>query len=428
MMNNFSLSKQFYRYDNVKQESIGFYLGFLVWPFGILLAAFKYWRRPWAKNVFWLFCVFFGSTFIISELGGADSDRYARLFIQYAHSDMSLSELWNSFYMLGSDYIDIASPLITYIVSRFTDNPNVLFTVFGFIFGFFYSRNIWSIMQRVEWKIPFIAAIYLFTFAIINPIWNINGFRMWTAAQIFLYGCLGYFFDGNNRRLAFAFVAIFFHFSFILPLIILIGYVFVKNRLTPYYVVFLITFFMKEIDLTIMQAYVDYLPGILRAKVTNYTNPEYAESISLMQQSLNWYVTFSNTVLTYVVLITVSTVYFFYKKQLEDNKELMRLLCYSLLLYSFANVFSFIPSMGRFHTVANTFMFAFMAIFLANQYKNNAIQLIQFVCIPLIGLFAIVNLRSGMDYFGFLTVIGNPFSVALVTDSQPLIDIIKRLL
>ena len=48
---------------------------FLVWPFGSLAFTAYHLRSSWAKNIVWLFVIFFGLTFVISN-PKIDANRY----------------------------------------------------------------------------------------------------------------------------------------------------------------------------------------------------------------------------------------------------------------------------------------------------------------------------------------------------------------
>lgn len=411
-----------------RNEGINYYIGFLFWPFGVMLGAMRHWRRSWSKNVFWLFCIFFGYTFIIAGEGGADSDRYARTFLQMSHSDLTLSELWSSFYSESSHYVDIASPLITYLVSRFTDNPNMLFAVFGLIFGYFYSRNIWLVLDHVKGNMSIVLILFILTFSLCNSIWNINGFRMYAAAQIFLYGGLRYLLKGNFKSLLWAGVSVVFHFSFLFPLVSLFVFILLKDKLNIYLIFFLMTSLIKEVDLQSVRSFLSFLPGIFQTRISGYTNIEYAEAVRLELQSFNWYVLFSIEATQWVVYILTLFIYFACRQYLNTEKKLMTLFCYSLLLYGFANIVSLIPSGGRFITVANTFMFAFFIIFISTFPKIKGLILVKLLSIPLLLLFCIVTIRTGMDYYSITTLIGNPISAAFYKDTVPFINGIKGLI
>jgi len=394
-----------------------------------MLASLTYWRQPFSRNVFWLFCVFFGLTFIIAEGEmTADSEYYARLLTQYANSSISLSDLWRSFYSESSNYVDIVQPLITYLISRMTANPTVLFTVFGTIFGFFYTSNIWYLLGKLEGKISVVLFVYILTFALLNPIWNINGFRMWAAAQIFLYGALPYFFEGKIKKLLWSAFAILVHFSFVYPVAVLMLYHFLKNKIDIYFGFFIITSFIKELDLDFVRESLSFLPGFLQARVAGYTNLEYAEFRADRMELHNWYIVYSRLVMRWVVYGIAIFVYLFFKRNLMTRKDLMSLFCFTVLLYGFANIFSLVPSGERVLTVATIFMFSFSIVLLSAFSENKGISVIRTLLLPFLILFCIVKIREGMDFYGLVTVIGNPLFGVFYADSVPLIEEIKGLL
>ncbi len=418
-----------YQINDKRNEAL-YYIGFFVWPFMTLLASLRHWEKPWSKNILWIFCIFFGFTFIIAQGpdAAADSSRHAELLAQYANADMSAKDLFKSMYSESSSYVDIVQPLITFLVSRVTKNPTILFTIFGFIFGYFYSRNIWYVLGQIKGKITTIVLLFILTFVLINPIWNINGFRMWTAAQIFLYGTLPYLLEGNKKKLFWSAASVFFHFSFLYPIVVLFLFLVIKNRITICLGFFIITSFIKEIDLQAVGSALSFLPGVFQQRISGYTNLEYAESIRNVQQSLNWYLPLSLKAIEWLTYVITLYIYFFCKQFLKDRPELMTLLCYSLLLYGFSNIFSLVPSGGRFITVANTFMVAFFIIFFSSYPKIKGMTLIKLISIPALLLFCIVAIRTGMDFYGIMTVFGNPLYAALNPDSVPLITGIKRIL
>jgi hypothetical protein len=407
---------------------VEYYLTFFIWPLGIMLTSFSNWRKPWAKNIFWIFCIFFGYTFIIANEGGADSDRYARLFLEYARSKYSFVELVKSFYSESSSYVDVASPIISYLVSRFTNNPSILFAVFGLIFGYFHSRNIWILLERIKGNYSFIIVLYLITFMLLNPIWNINGFRMWTAAQIFLYGTLQFFINKRKEGLAWAFVSILFHFSFLFPIGILGAYIFLKNRINLYFSLFIITSFIKEIDLNWARSMLLYLPEIFHTKIINYTNVEYAEVVNSIRESLNWHIAFADTAIQIAVYLTMIYVFVFAKDALKRKSYLEDIFCYILLFYAGANIFSFIPSGYRYISVVNIFVFSFLIILLSLYPNLKGFSVVRLLSVPLLLFYCIIMIRMGMDFYSMMTLIGNPIVAVFQDADTPIIEIIKRVL
>ena len=129
----------------------------LILPFAGLVYSLAHWRESWAKNAFWLACVYLGAVFIFLPAGttlggGADGGEYVLRLIDM-HNDDSIS-FWGIISKFQQDqrYMDLYQPLMTLLVSRFTDNGHVLFTLYAFVFGFFYSRNVWYILDKIPYR------------------------------------------------------------------------------------------------------------------------------------------------------------------------------------------------------------------------------------------------------------------------------------
>jgi hypothetical protein len=410
-----------------RREGLIYCFSFMIWPFGVMVDAVNNWKKPYSRDVFWLFCIFFGFTFVIAEEGGADSDRYAKLFIEYAHSDMSLSLLWHSLYSSGSDSVDIASPLITYLVSRLTDNPRYLFTVFGLIYGYFYSRNIWYVLGKIKGNFTIVVLVYILAFALLIPLWSINGFRMWTAAQIFLYGAFPFLMEGDKKRLIWALISVFFHFSFSYPLVILFLYILFGNKMNIYFSFFIITSFLNELNLDFVRSSLSFLPDVFQSRITGYTNTDYIQYTKESNQELNWYVAYAVKGIKWASYIIVLFTFLRCKKVLFERRDLTRLFSFTLLFFGFANIFSLLPSGGRFVIVAELFLFAFFIFLITTWPGIKWSYQIQVLCIPFLMLYFIYQIRLGMDFFSLMTICGNPLLAAVSPDPFPLINGIRSL-
>lgn len=426
---NQSFPSESFSLNGSKRESLAYFVSFLLWPFGIMIAALKNWDKAWSKNIFWLFCIFFGFTFIIAKDGNDDASRHAATFVYYAHSNLSLKELWSSFYTESSNYIDVIQPLIVYLLSRITDNTSILFAVFGLIYGYFYSRNIWYILSKLDGKVTYIVLLFIVTYAFFWPIWNIGNFRMVLAVQIFIYGTMPYLLDGNIKKLIWTLTSVLVHFSLILPVGVLVTFILLKNRLYIYFVFFVITAFINEIDLQWLQTFLlKFLPDIFDSKITGYANPDTAEDLRIFYQSYNWYVLSSRFVLKGVIYAFVLYIFFFGRKKMLEFPYLTSLFCFSLLLYGFANILNNMPSGHRYVTITNSFMFACFILFINMHPKMRGLSLLKTLSIPLLLFVCVIELWSGMLFYGFMTLIGNPFVVVFDTNYTPLSAVIKQLI
>ncbi|TFH23085.1 MAG: hypothetical protein E4H10_12700 [Bacteroidia bacterium] len=118
---------------------------------------------------------------------------------------------------------------------------------------------------------------------------------------------------------------------------------------------------------------------------------------------------------------------YFGREVLKERSDLRTLLSFSLLFYGFVNIVSLIPSGDRFVVVADTFLIPYFMIFLVALPRIGESVLIRVISFPLLMLFCVVQLRLGMDFFGIMTLIGNPVTAAFYSDPVPLITQLKAL-
>ena len=407
-----------------KKNKVFVFILFLISPLLSLAIALKNYRSSWAKNVVWLFVTFYGYTLVISN-EGMDANSYRDKFLHMAQAEVTLDGFIDILYDGESTYLDIVQPLLSFIVSRFTYDHRILFLTFAAVFGYFYSRNIWYLIEKAGPKLKKEAIPILITFAFIVGFWQINGFRMWTAAHIFFCGAISYIYEKQKRGLFLCFLSVFVHFSFVLPILIILFYSVARNRPHLYFWAFIATFFLREINLSAVGAILEtVVPDALQGKVAGYTNEDYA-SKSGNRENWSWHARYYGKALRWVVIIFVSTIYFKGLKYLKTHESLYSLYCFSLLFLAIGSVVAMVPSGGRFVTIAT--LFAVASIFLYIQYAPRDEFTKRFIplSIPALILYCVVALRLGFNTIGIMTVFGNPV-VALFWDVEiALIEFIK---
>ncbi len=413
-----------------KAKALPVTLLFLVWPFALLLTSLKNFNAPGAKKGFILFCAYFGFVFVISkDLGGADSARYAQMLRDLHQQTPSFENLWASLYSYETNLLDIYQPLVTWIIAIFTDNAHFLFAFYAFVFGWFYANNIWIILKQIQSKITYLTLLLVLVFALINPIWNINGVRMWTAAQVFIYGVLTYFIGNEKKKgLFWAGASIFVHFSFLFPLTLLVIYKLLPKKVNIYFIFYVFTLLVSEISLYTVQGYLRLLPEIFQPRVESYTNIEYAKGLEKSAAYTNWYVGFSGIALKIAINALLIVIMLYSRKFIAKNKQIYEFVGFILFFGSWANIAAVVPSGGRFLLVFNMLSMGFIVLYLIKYRVNLPIKAIRLLSIPLLVFYCIFTIRVGFDYMGISTFIGNPFSALLIEDTKPIIDFVKSFL
>jgi hypothetical protein len=406
-------------------------LVFFIWPFAILIHRLKNIKDPESKTVFWLFCVFYGFTFIVAQdvKGAADSARYA-FYLEFVYSNnISLAEIFGDLYNTKSVDVkyDIYQYLVTWFVSIFTDNAKVLFTFFSAIFGYFYVQNLWIVFSKLNKTKGLIIGVFITYFILILPIWQVNGVRMWTAAHVYLYGILLYFMCNKSKLgLFWVLVSSLFHFSFIVPSLIFILFKFYKPNLKLLMVLFVISFIVNEIDISFVKNNSIVESSIFDEKVSTYTNEDYTEKVkeSSETKSLNFKV--FKFLTSFFSLFWVTMLYL--KRKVIVNilgSNLLIFLKFLLLFGIFSQLGSLIPSGGRFLIVFHFMLFGLLLIVISHSIFSGKSHWFLKFSIPFFIYFILFIFRIGMEFFGPFLIFGNPITSIFYTYETPFISFIK---
>ena len=313
------------RLSNKVLNNWGVYILFIIWPFAILIYAIINYRKHWARNIFWLYTIYFGFTFVISS-PDIDASDYADDLKIMAGVRVGTDYLIESYLAPDSGILDIAQKLITFLVSRFTDDYRFLFAAFGLFMGYFLSRIIWYLIDRNNDKIDIYTGLLLICYSLIVGIWDINGVRWNVAAVIFVYGALTYLIGGKKNGLWIAAITVFVHWSFIIALAVLLGYAMIKNRTIIYFILFVVSFTIAELDIELFRdLFYNYAPSLILESRSGYLNEAYIQVRGESVSNLNWYIMGSYIALKWYIFASVVFMFFFNLKNIQ---------AYSCLLYT----------------------------------------------------------------------------------------------
>lgn len=410
-------------------------LAFL-WPFAGLVSALRNWRQPWAMNVFWVACAYMGAIQIYHPKGtilgeGSDAGRYVLELQEMHRSVNSFEEVSRYFY--DGDTNDVFCSALQYVVSRFTENGHVFFFVLAVIYGFFYSRNIWYILnrisdQRIRWLWVMVAAFFL-----ICPIWNINGVRMWTALHVFVYGAMPYLLEGRKKPLVWSAASILIHHSFIFPIALLTLFFAIGRRIysysrivTVFFAFYIVTLTVKSLDLGALNAALQvYLPNFYSDRIDGYVNEDtlIRKLEDLAQNS--WHVAFFNNLHYWINQIQVVFTYLIFKRNGCKLSGLLPLFCFSLVIYGFSNVLASVPSGGRYITISQMFMVATFLLTYKYWVLDKRLLRLRPIIMSLFAFSLIFEIRKGFDSFGIDLLFGNFITAIFVEVRTPMIEVIK---
>jgi hypothetical protein len=422
---------------NKLQGSDSHWFLFFLFPFFSGLTALRNYKAPWAKNVVWAFVVFYGYTFAISaENNDVDFVRYADELKDLYGKSLSFPDMIDIFRESGE--ADVLKTIISILVSRFSKSPQILSATYGFIFGFFFTRTLWYIIDRLNGKLKGLTIIFLLSFFLVNPFWNINGFRFNTAILVFVYGALPFLFENKKSSLIISFLSVLVHFSFLFPLAILLVYVFARNRKNLYFGFFIISTFISNINITEFNTTLEkYVPEAFVERSEKYRDADRVEEFregeagSVVESETgaiiakNWYAVYFMKILYWSLSVLLIGLYVFGKRALAGSGWLLNGYCFSLLFFGFANLMQSIPSGERYLMVAALFVLATIIFYVQNQAHEQYITKLALALLPAFLLFIIVSLRTALYSVSLTTILGNPV-IAIFSDyGLSLNDIIK---
>ena len=403
------------------------FLIFLVSPVISLYIALKNYRANYAKNVVWLFAAFFGYTFIIDPDSDFDILRYKQEFDNYYIFGGSYYAFFAEIFSGETSNADILVPFIGFTVFNNFGNYTVYLVVLGLIYGYFYSRNIWYIIERVNGNLITNTILYITVFSFLFPIWRgLNGPRFSIGAHIYFFGMCKYILENKKYGLLIASLSVLSHFSIAIAVVITWIYVAFGNKMHIYFILYAITLFIKEINISGFSDLAENLPTVFSKRLNDYGNEDYAKSVIEAAETINWYAQYSVIMLRWTASGIVLLMYFNARDYFKENKLQADFYSFILLFLSFANIMSLVASGDRFLTFAYLFVFAIYAWFTNNFITSKTIFFAfnKFAQYALM-LFFIVEIRIGFDFMGFITILGNPIVASIFENDKALITLFK---
>lgn len=413
----------------------------IVFPFGGLIYALNHWRESWAKNIFWLVCIYFGAVFVYLPQGtilgaGADGGRYVLDMLHMRQTSTTLQDIFAR-YLKDPETMDLYFPIVALLVSRFTESGHVLFAVFAVVFGFFYSRNIWYILEKLPNKKLGNLFILVTLYFLVCPITHINGVRMWTALHVFVYALMPYLLERDRSKMWLIVLCPFIHFSYLYVSIFAVVYFLfpykLKTKSTVFMTMSLVLFvgsmFVNSLSLDAVSGMLkEYSPESYEGRISAYANQDYADSISAVAALDNWYVAGSGNILYWSYNLLLIALLPCIKRNFNNNDPIRHLYVFTLLLGVIANISALIPSGGRFQILSQMFKVPLILLVAMNIPKGDNFR--KYVNVALVFLLIpfVVELRKLLSFYSITAIFGNFVTVFFWENNVALITLIKRII
>jgi len=393
---------------------------FILWPFMAFITALSNYRQKEAKKVVYFFLIYYGLTFVNTN-EFVDAFRYGLRL--KANATLSFSEFFNVVGGLYSDTtVDIIEPLVSFVVSRFTDNSSVYFAIWTAIFGFFYLKSIDLLYNRHQISPGWNTLIIMLFFIFILPITSISGVRMPTATWIFFYGACHVILYRDYRYLILTLSSALVHWSFITANVILIVYVIAGNRNFIYLPLAILSTIIPQLLAPAFRAISLRLGGVIQSRYEGYSSEGYIIGMQESHENASWFLQISDN-LVYYYLIAAIAVIQLRNRVLSSDREERNLFSFLLLFFAFVNFGKAIPTFGgRFQIVF--YLFATLYLFLyALKIPGEKVNILTLIGIFPMFLFAAIKFRLGSESINawiFTPLFGSPVVAPLLSISEML--------
>ena len=377
---------------------------FLISPaLSMLVALTRIVESKNSRNILWAFCCFYGFAFYLDLNSGVDAIRYREMLVDMHRSGISFSTLRSSFYEEGQLTYDLYQPIVTFLVSRVTDNFQILYGIFGFVFGYFYSRVIGFFIDQLIFRPKPLEYLLLFSVAFTQNIGSsLNGVRMYTALFVFLFGALYYWQTSRKIYLAIAVSSVFVHFSYALPIALLIFLPSIQRLSLLVYLFFVGSFVFTTIQLEFLQSAVQSLPLGIDWRVRGYLQGMDPD------RELPFVVRIDVWLLRLFRIVAVTHLFLIWNRR-ELRKMIPLIFCMTLV--GIINLLGEVGSISRFLAVCDILLIGQILIHVNENYDRPESRMAGGAVACLTLLHSLLGIRFFLGYSSMNLLIGNLLTI-----------------
>lgn len=383
---------------------------FLVSPFLSAIYSVRRMNTHSSFIVFYLFAVFFGMAFTIDSGKTNDSQLdgsfYRQVFEDYHKTSYSsFKDGFKEYLSFNSAHKDYYFDILSFYLTRITDNYHWMFMISAMIFAFFALKcfRIFTNENKFDFSIASLILVYLF---FVNSIFNINGLRFWTAAWIGVYCIFNIIKDKKWQYSLLLLLLPFIHVSFWLFIILFFSIILLKKFEKIWIILFIISFFVGNLSIELLQSYSNYAPPFIERVILSYTDKSMISSIS---QGTGFF--WVERLMGLLVRVFINLMVFLFIKNREiikANYSTKNLYLFLIQYMTFVNFSLAVPSLGaRFQLIA----FPIIAYIWLVNFKDVKYQRFLYLT-PIIFWF---NIRTELIYYfkilDFTFYFTNPFSL-----------------
>lgn len=382
---------------------------FVIWPFGMFIYALKNYFSKNNQLIILAFSFLYGYSVFFDS--GGDILRYKETY-----EDVT-SFKWNDYFYLltnawspdkNTNYVlnaatnkpDVFALSLSFIISRFTDNPRWFWAFLSLIYTFLVLNFINTIRKETHWinnsftqRIFFVGLVFVVPFYV-----GVTGVRFWPALFIFTTYATLFSYQRKLKYLILAASSILFHYSFFVPFLLLILSFFIPRKQGIYKLLIIISVFIfisNSISSSlgiIKNLSSNFEETSIEEASSSYTDEENLNERVLNTQKTNWYVRLkTESILYFLLIIGILDVLGVFRFN-ENN--------FSKKMYPLMFIFLILTLLTKDLGSISRFRYVFYLLILSRYTILAGIQplklkLISYIFLPILVLYIIVSFRAG---------------------------------
>lgn len=362
---------------------------FLINPLFSLIYSLKSLEKRSSLFFVFLFCVFFGMAFTVSNVrlpGSPDGVSYRLMFEEYSYVGMSDYVLRaQEYFTFDSDIKDLYAETIAFIISRFTSNYHVFFMVIALIFAYFQLKSLAFLTRNRNYVGNTVCLLLVFLFTFIQ-IKNINGLRFWTAYWMACYAIMNIFLKERKLFFILLFVLPFVHGSYVVLWSLILLFLLTKKYNRVWNVLLVLSFFVGNFSLSIVRDTEIYLPSFLSQFVDQYASDSAVAAKDAAGSGFyildEIFPVFVNVYLYIMLYLIIRS------RDLIKDRRVQNIYSFTIILVTFSNFMMPVPSLGgRFMALSYPFIaYLWLDIFGTDRYRR------VIYCMPFVFIMSIYHL------------------------------------
>lgn len=353
-----------------KNDIITKFILFLLSPFLAFIYSLKRINTKSSFFIFFLFSLCFGMCFTPEKsIIYIDGQHYQEIFLHYRQiTETTFENNFKEYIAFDSDTKDYYADTLSYYVSKITDNYHVFFLAASLIFSFFLLNTLKYLTKEKEFDNSYTCLLLCYLFVNIS-IFNINGLRFWTGYWVAMFALFKIFRDNNYKYLILLLVATFCHGSlWILIPLVLVAF-FTKKYTKIWIILYIVSFFIGQIAFSIIGDITDYLPIFMQKFINNYTSSEAIKRVTTEGTGF-WIVGKAFEYVVDVFFLIVMLIIIVNNKQVINDKRTINIYGLLLVLITFSNFVSSVPSLGNRFSMFTYPLIAYIWLLHIKDYKK----------------------------------------------------------